>query len=247
MTFVRVTPDAALPPAMIEAYQRAWDRMARPGSWWTGEERVAIARACREALECRLCRERKAALSRASFSGAHAGEERSVLPAAVVDLIHRITTDPARLSKAYYDATRAAGVSDEQYVEAVGVAVALISIDRFYEALGGAVPPLPDPIAGEPDRRRPAAVVRGDAWVPWIDPARLEPENADLFDGLPQAPNVLRALSLVPAEVRGWKSLSDVQYVPTKQMMSFTANGPLDRSQIELIAARVSAANECFY
>lgn len=247
MTFEQVAPHASLPPAMIEAYQRAWDRMARPGSWWTGAERVAIARACREALECRLCRERKAALSPSSAVGVHAGQDRSILPEAIVDLIHRITTDPARLSKTYYDATRAAGVSDEQYVEAVGVAVQLISIDRFYEALGVEAPPLPDPIVGEPDRRRPAAVVRGDAWVPWIDPARLEPENADLFDGLSQAPNVLRALSLVPAEVRGWKSLSDVQYIPTKQMMSFEANGPLDRSQIELIAARVSAANECFY
>lgn len=232
---------------MIAEYQAAWDGIAHPGSWWTGAERVAIARACRDALECPLCLERKTALSPASITGAHAGQDRSELPKIVVDLIHRIATDPARLSKTCYDATRAAGISDEQYVEAVGVSVQLISIDRFYDALGRDRPPLPVPVPGAPDQRRPASVVQGHAWVPWIDTERLEPENADLFDGLPQAPNVLRALSLVPAEVRAWKRLSDVQYIPTKEMMSFEVNGPLDRSQIELIAARVSAANECFY
>ena len=68
----------------------------------------------------------------------------------------------------------------------------------------------------------------------------------DLFpDG--RAPNVIRALSLVPDEVRGLKELSAAQYVPLKALFDLRAGRAIDRSQIELLAGRVSALNECFY
>ena len=67
--------------------------------------------------------------------------------------------------------------------------------------------------------------------------------------GLPggAAPYVLRALSLVPAELRAWRIVADAQYLGTKQMMSFESTRAIDRSQIELVAGRVSSLNECFY
>jgi hypothetical protein len=58
---------------------------------------------------------------------------------------------------------------------------------------------------------------------------------------------VLRALSLVPAEVLAWGELSDAQYLSKNQMQRFGKIRALDRSQIELVAGRVSALNECFY
>ena len=61
------------------------------------------------------------------------------------------------------------------------------------------------------------------------------------------APFVIRALSLVPAEVRAWSELSAAQYLSPEQMRSFDSIRAIDRSQIELVAGRVSALNECFY
>jgi len=49
--------------------------------------------------------------------------------------------------------------------------------------------------------------------------------------------------------VRGWMGVAGAQYLSMKGMMQF--NGDLgrsiDRMQIELVAGRVSAINECFY
>jgi hypothetical protein len=61
------------------------------------------------------------------------------------------------------------------------------------------------------------------------------------------APYVLRALSLVPAEVRAWTGVSQAQYLSPERMVRFERFRALDRAQIELVAARVSALNECFY
>jgi hypothetical protein len=60
-------------------------------------------------------------------------------------------------------------------------------------------------------------------------------------------PFVLRALSLVPSEVLAWSKVSDAQYLSAPEMREFGKIRELDRSQIELVAGRVSALNECFY
>lgn len=48
---------------LLEAHRQVWDKLAEPGTWWTGAERVAIAAETRNARQCKLCQERKAALS----------------------------------------------------------------------------------------------------------------------------------------------------------------------------------------
>ena len=61
--------------ADIGSQHRAfWQRLAQPGSWWSGKERVAIAQASRGALTCRLCIARKAALSPNAVQGKHDGD-----------------------------------------------------------------------------------------------------------------------------------------------------------------------------
>ena len=61
--------------------------------------------------------------------------------------------------------------------------------------------------------------------------------------------NVLRALSLVPDAVRGWMQVGNAQYLSMKGMMNFSGDlgRSINRMQIELVAGRVSAINECFY
>jgi hypothetical protein len=228
---------------MRAAHRRAWERLAAPGSWWTGAERVALAAEVRAARDCALCRERKAALSPHAVAGEH--EATSLLPAAAVDAVHRITTDPGRLSKSWYEKTLAAGVSAGPYVELVGVVVTLVNLDSLHRALGVEPEPLPEPVAGEPTRLQPPHE-QGGAWVPWI---ALDSEEAkDLYGGPPRVANVLRALSLVPDAARQLQELSAVHYLPMDEVADPRAGLPtLSRPQMELVAGRVSALNECFY
>ena len=87
--------------AIPQAHRSVWDQLARPGNWWTGAERVAIADEVRRAADCALCAARKGAVSPTAVRGSHGGG--SALPAAVVDVVHRVVTDPGRLSKSGYE------------------------------------------------------------------------------------------------------------------------------------------------
>jgi hypothetical protein len=232
-----------IPDAMRAAHRGAWERLASPGAWWTGAEKVAIAAEARAARTCALCSERKAALSPNAVAGEHAAS--ALLPAAAVEAAHRIASDPGRLSRGWYEKTLASGLSDAHYVELLGVVVVVANLDALHRGLGVAPEPLPEPRAGEPSRARPPAV-QGEPWVPWL---QLDtPEARDLYEGRPRVPNVARALSLVPDAVRQLNELSVVHYLPIDDVMNPKARMPhLSRAQMELVAGRVSARNECFY
>jgi hypothetical protein len=89
-------------------------------------------------------------------------------------------------------------------------------------------------------------VVGGSAWVPWLAPDSAEART--LFEGRPRVPNVARALSLVPGEVRQLKELSEAHYLRIDDVIDPRARmRELSRPQMELVAGRVSALNECFY
>ncbi len=225
-------------------HQRAWRRLAEPGTWWTGRERLAIAAEVRQAKRCSYCRQRKAALTPSAVEGEH--ERLGVLSDAVVELIHRVVADPARLSRSWYEKLRADGLADTEYVETLGVIVTLVSIDGFHRGLGVRLEPLPEPLPGEPSRRRPPSAKLEQAWLPMIAEGQATGPEARIFMRR-RNPNVLRALSLVPDEVRGLRELSAAHYLPLEQLMNFRAGRSLNRMQMELIAGRVSALNECFY
>ena len=76
---------------LTAAYQCYWETLARPGNWWSGAERVAIAQETRNAVKCGYCTERNSALSPYNFPGEH--EHSGVLDALAVDAVHRIITD----------------------------------------------------------------------------------------------------------------------------------------------------------
>ena len=227
------------------AHARAWMGLARPGTWWTGADRVAIAVEVRAAGSCALCGTRKAALSPYTVDGVHDGPGR--LPAAAIDAVHRITTDPARLTRAWAQQIIEV-IGDAPYVELLGVVVTVLATDSFCRAIGVAVHPLPEPVPGEPTRIRPAAACDEGAWLPSIPSGATGASEADLYGDLPgRAPNVIRAMSLVPDAVRTLKDLGAAHYMTTAQMIDVTHGRSIDRAQIELIAGRVSALRECFY
>jgi len=228
------------------AHRLIWTYVAAPGNWWTGAERVAIAAEVRHAGRCPLCRARKEALSPNAVSGEHV--HGGALPANVVDAIHRIRTDPGRLSHPWFESVIASGLESTRYVELVAVVTLVTGVDYFCRSLGLAPFPLPDPLPGPPSRYLPPSAKPGTAWVPMIAPEDASGNEADLYPPAPFIPNIVRALSLVPDAVRTmWRS-SDAHYLPVAEIGDPSARrGALDRMQTELIAARVSAINECFY
>jgi len=239
------TAGVAVREDLRDAHRYLLEHIATPGAWWTGGQRVAIAAEARHSLSCDLCRRRKAALAPSHATGEH--DSLGAVSVTLVEAIHRIRTDPGRLSRSWFDRIAAAGVTDGEYVELVGVVTLAAGLDFFARALGIAPFTLPEPRAGAASHYRPPAAKAGTAWVPMIACEDATGAEADLYEGLPFVPNIVRALSLVPSEVKALQRSSAAHYFPVKDIIDPTVRRTLDRMQIELIAARVSALNQCFY
>ena len=230
---------------LVAAHRRAWDRLGRPGTWLDGESRIAVAAEARHGPGCDLCRRRKAALSPNLVDGIH--DSLGDLPANRVEMIHRIVSDPGRLTQGWYEAMLESGIADTTYVEIVSVVAHLTAIDTFARGLGVPPPALPEPVAGAPTRYRPAAARQHAAWAPNIADDEHGPDEADLFPTRPTA-NIRRALTLVPDEARGFFDVVTHQYMSGPEMRDFSREfRAISHSQIELLAARVSAINQCTY
>jgi hypothetical protein len=75
--------------------------------------------------------------------------------------------------------------------------------------------------------------------------ARPRGREADLWR---RPVNVVRALSLVPDEVRALREQVSAHYLSPDEVPDPRARrGTLSRPQMELVAGRVSALRECFY
>jgi len=209
------------------AHRFIWEHLRAPGTWWSGRQRVAIAAESRNAPRCSLCRERKSAVSANAVRGSH--DTLGELPENVVEVIHRIRTDPARLSRAWFEKVIAGGLAETQYVEAVSVVSLLAGVDYCAWALGIAPFGLPEPRAGEPSQHRPASARPGVAWVPMIAPEDAGGPEADLYGDAAFVPNIMRALSLVPDEARALRRSSDAHYVNMAQIGDPTVRKSLDR------------------
>jgi hypothetical protein len=108
--------------------------------------------------------------------------------------------------------------------------------------------PLPDPEPGAPTRRRPASARPGGAWVPWLEPADATEADAGIYPSDRPPANIMKAMSLVPDEVRSFFDLVSHQYLPGEVMREFAHEyRAISHAQIELLAARVSALNRCLY
>jgi len=189
-----------------DEFRREWDRMANPGSTWTGAERVALAAAARSE-----------------------GADDSALPDAAVVAAARIYHHPASPTREWVEATSdTLGVA--RYVELVGVVARLAAVDGFHRALGLTLEPLPEPVGGDPTGEIDDRARAGAAWVPMVGGS-----------------SIVGALSIVPPEAVAQEQLHGPMYLTYPQMGDVDFRRGLHRSQIELVAARASALNECFY
>lgn len=240
--------DAAALPVRADLERecaRAWERLASAGTWWSGAERLAIAAEARAAHACTLCRRRKDALSPHGVDGAHDAE--STLSPAMVEIVHRIATDAGRLTRKWLVAILEEGVTEEQYVEAVGVIAVVTALDTFELSLGLPQRDLPLPRPGAPTRTRPARARRDLAWVSTVEPEHLSPGDLDPY-AVHGAKNIHRALSLVPQEVFNFFDLDVALYLKDHEIRDFSLEyRALSHAQMELLAGRVSSLNGCYY
>ena len=214
------------------------DHFARPGTWLSGEERTAIARHARVA-RC------QAGIQEAVDDL----DEENVLPAALLEVITQIAVAPKDLERSFFETSKSADVSDVEYVETVGIVSRLVNLDVFARGLGVPMRTLRESVEGEPSLERPATAIDEGAWVPSIpSDARGGEVGNDLYGGGMQ-PFVYRALSLVPSEAERIMVGGATQYLPIDKFFdfSYSHHAALSRAQLEIVAGRVSALNQCFY
>jgi hypothetical protein len=246
MPALYASPPYPIRDDLAASQARAWARIAQPGTWWDGAARVAIAAETRQAPLCALCRRRKDALSPMAVDGTH--DSLGELPEIAVEVAHRVRTDPGRLGERWYQDVIARGLTEEQYVEIVSIVAHTVAIDTMMLGLGLDILPLPAAEPGSPSRYRPEGARPGSAWVPWIEPIGADASEAGIYPSDRPPANIMKAMSLVPDEVRSFFDLVTHQYLPGAVMRDFSREyRAISHAQIELLAARVSALNRCLY
>ena len=234
---------------IIESHDRVWDELAKPGAVLSGEERIAVAREIRAARTCRFCIENKRSLGLSPGLGEHESTDPS-FPKARLELIHRLMNDPGRITRAWVDNLRAKGLGDVEYVEIAGLVSSVCVVDTFCEALGLQLRLLPAAISGKKNYKRPATAEDEGAYVPMIAVDRLQDDYSDLYDLNHWVPNVHRAFSLIPDVVRLADDLMASHYFPYESVPRYADQNheyAVSKTQMELIASRVSINNDCFY
>jgi len=215
---------------IADAQQQAIAAIGRAGDWMSGAERVDVWRHVRASADDPLDLARRTAVSPAAVDGSHPGTEQ--LPAAAVEVAHRVASDPGRLTRSWAD-RQIDALGEERYTEIVGVVAIASVVDSFHHALDRPLPTLPVPHPGEPARIRPDGVGDVGAWV-------------SQATGASRA-NVSRTLSLVPATEAPWRQLVDSHYSRGAEFMEAVWHRKLNRPQVELVASRTTGLNECFY
>jgi hypothetical protein len=234
-----------------EAYFRYRRWLSGPGEWWTGTERVAMVRETRAAWDCRLCARKKESLSPKSISENHLAA--FPFSSMVVEAIHRIVTDPSRLSEQWVRELKQAGLGYPKIVELIGVVVTGISIDYLFWGLGAEPPEPPKPESEKPVQEGPQDLGFHTAWVPTVIPEKSRGRLKAFYDSAANPAggvvHVMQALSAAPETLLAFYDLASVLYLPPAKVANPGAETEraVTRPQIELLAAVVSAANNCQY
>ena len=228
MTFSASSFRVAVPQPQLDAFDAIWSWLAEASGWWTGEQKIAIASRAR-AAEARPLWNRRPSTIEGLCVDAADGEPLSPL---VVDIVERVAAEAGSIERAWADAVIAI-LGDAAYAELVCVVASVVPIDRACTLLGRTIEPLPDPKIGEPTGERADETIDIGAYVP----AQTGFVGANVAKSLSVAPTAnLMRLGLVRALYSGTR-FGELRW----------DDAPLNRPQVELVAARTSALNECFY
>lgn len=216
---------AGVDDEIISACRISWDHLGRPGGWWSGHDRLAIAAQVRRSAPRPLW-------DRAPELVDVGDEPDGDLTAFVRALTERVTTQPSSIDHDTYRHI-VGRIGEDAYAELAAIATQVVPIDHLHDALGLDREPLPRAETGEPTGERPDGLVDHVAFLPTL-PA----------DGLP---HVAVSLSLAQADNARRMLLVRAMYSGRSFGEMVWTHRALSRPQIELVAARTSALNECFY
>lgn len=198
---------------LTDAFRHVWNRLGAPGTWWTGEQRVALA-----------------AVARAAYVDRPTPDDASLTEPAR-SAAELLAKEPAAVTEGMILEWESRGLDSNHYIELIAVVSQVTTVDTFHRAMGLDLEPLPTPHPGEPSRALPDSPARKTkAWVPMVGP-----------------PTIPASLSAVPAEMAALEALSGPAYLSYQEMSDPAIRKALSRAQMELVAGRTSAINECFY
>lgn len=214
---------------------------ARPGTWGTANQRTAIA------AEARKARCEAGVLESAGDEGLATAAN---LPEPARRLAREVALGGVGINRDYCNQVQAEGVTEGAYVEIVGVVARLTHLDVFARGIGVPSRQLGEPMEDkEPSRERPDVAKKEGFFTASIPSAPEGGELAESIFGKSPAPNILRSLSLVPDEARRLNRIMDQEYFSIETIfdLTYSSHDALSRPQIEIVAAKVSQLNQCFY
>lgn len=142
----------------------------------------------------------------------------------------KMATRAMTARREWVDSLEDRGLPRCAYVEVVGLVSRVEAVDCFEFGVGRPLRALPDPVPGEPTGVvDPRAAMRG-AWVPTTE-----------------APEAPVALSAIPNEHDALHDIHGAFFIRADQILDFGLTKDLIRPQMEIIAARTSMVNDCFY
>ena len=210
---------------IVNSFRIVWDHLGRPGAWWTGPQRIAIAEHVRKSAPRPLW-DRPPPLETLSDE---ANGELTIFEAAVVE---RVAVSPSSISIETYEHI-IERMGENKYAELAAVISQIVPIDHLHDALGLEREELPVPREGAITTERPSGLVTGIGFLPTLP-----------TEGLP---HVAVALSLSLADNARRMLLVRAMYSGDSFNDMVWTHRSLNRPQVELVAARTSALNECFY
>ena len=206
---------------IVDAHRQTWQSIARAGSFWSDGNRIEIAKQARVA---------RAQRSELSFNRSYPD---STLSSEALEAVRKIAADAGKIDRSWAS-NQIAALGEGPYAEMVSIVASVTAIDAFSEALGRPNEPLPSAAGGSCPQDKSKSTTDIGGYLPMVDP----------WEG----PNVSGALSLVPtANQLVMTNVSSMYGSNGGGFNDMVRDGPLSRPQAELLAARVSSINECFY
>jgi hypothetical protein len=206
---------------IADAHRQTWDALSQAGAFWSDVDRIEIAKQARAARTQR---------KELAFNRTYPATQ---LTAQALDATRKIAADAGKIDRAWAS-RHVVSLGAGAYAELVSIVAVVSAIDAFCEALGRTHEPLPEPDGGSCHAAQAGDASDIGGYLPMVDP----------WEG----PNVSRALSLVPSANQLF--MNNVRSMYGGNGGGFNDmvwDGPLSRPQAELLAARVSSINECFY
>lgn len=166
-------------------------------------------------------------VARAAFRGGAEPDGRE--PA-----LHRFAATVAAaahtIRPALLEEMRTAGLDDAALVETLGIVARLAAIDTFAFSLDVDTARIEPTLDTEATRDIAGNAALDGGWLPTVGPA--SPPNA---------------LSMLPSEHHSMHDIHGVLYLSIPAMGDLDASRGLHRTQMELVAARTSLLNDCFF